>query len=368
MWDSPLRAAEFFAGMGLVRAALELSGFEVVFANDISPVKHAIYAANYGDDDFRLGDIRDLGGSDVPSVELATASFPCTDLSVAGARAGLAGSDSGLFWEFTRLLEEMGDRRPSAVLLENVLGFATSRGGRDLEAAIAGLNTLGYSCDLIVGDAKWFVPQSRPRVFVVGLTDPPQMEDRRRPTPVRPGWVWRYRSEHPDSRLHFYPIPAPASVTQRLGSVIERLPADDGRWWKTERVEKFTSSLSSIQLKRVNKMIRANELRWRTAYRRTRLGSAVWEVRRDDIAGCLRTARGGSSKQAVVEAGGGDLRVRWLIPREYAPVAGCRRCRLGRGHPEPGPVRTGRRGLRTGSRLDRPQLLRTGAEVGVHKG
>ena len=308
--------------MGLVRAALEQSGFRVVFANDISPVKQALYVANYGDDDFCLGDIRDLSGDDVPEVGLATASFPCTDLSLAGARAGLAGAESGLLWQFMRVLEEMGDRRPRGVLLENVLGFATSRGGRDLEAAIDGLNRLGYSCDLIVGDAKWFVPQSRPRLFVVGLADPPGIEDDRRLTPFRPGWVWRYRSEHPRSRMHFYPLAAPANESQRLAAVVERLEVSDGRWWPAGKVQDFKGSLSPVQLKRVNKLIGGGELAWRTAYRRTRRGIAVWEVRRDEIAGCLRTARGGSSRQAVVEAGFGQLRVRWLTPREYARLQG----------------------------------------------
>jgi len=322
MWDSPLRAAEFFAGMGLVRAALEQSGFEVMFANDISAVKFAMYAANFGDDDFCLGDIRDLWGDDVPTVELATASFPCTDLSVAGGRAGLAGTESGLFWQFTRVLEEMGDRKPRGVLLENVLGFATSQGGRDLEAAVEELNRLGYSCDLIVGDAKWFVPQSRPRLFVIGLADPPSIEDHGQPTPFRPGWVWRYRAKHSQSRMHLYPLPSPAKAVPELRTVVERLPGTDRRWWPAERMRSFEASLSPIQLKRVNKLIRDDRIQWRTAYRRTRRGGTVWEVRRDKIAGCLRTASGGSSKQALVEAGGGELRVRWLTPREYARLQG----------------------------------------------
>ena len=48
----------------------------------------------------------------------------------------------------------------------------------------------------------------------------------------------------------------------------------------------------------------------------------MWEIRSDDIAGCLRTARGGSSRQALVEAGHGELRVRWMTPREYARLQG----------------------------------------------
>ena len=321
MCNSPLQVAEFFAGMGLVRAALEPSDFEVVFANDISPVKQAIYLSNFGEGDFHLGDIREVTGDQVPEVDLITASFPCTDLSLAGARAGLSGPESGMFWEFARVLDEMGHRRPAAVLLENVLGFATSHGGRDLEKAILELNTLGYSCDLFLGDAKWFVPQSRPRLFIVGLTNPPESQNWL-PTKFRPEWIGRYRFGHSDCRWHSYPLSAPTTEPRKLRALIERLPTTDRRWWNAEQVKKFTASLSSVQMERVERMIRGQELQWRTAYRRTRQGSAVWEVRSDEIAGCLRTARGGSSKQAVVEAGGENLRIRWLTPREYARLQG----------------------------------------------
>ena len=127
--SSPLRAAEFFAGIGLVRMALQRAGIDVVWANDIEPIKERIYSENFGTADFRLGDVRQLRGSDLPDVDVATASFPCTDLSLAGWRRGLAGSGSGMFWEFARVLWEMGDRRPQAILLENVPGFVTSHGG-----------------------------------------------------------------------------------------------------------------------------------------------------------------------------------------------------------------------------------------------
>lgn len=102
--------AEFFAGIGLVRAGVEAAGFDVVWANDISKVKHAVYAANFGDD-YSVSDVRDIRGDDVPSVDLATASFPCIDLSLAGHRRGLAGEQSGLFFEFVRVLDEMGARQ-----------------------------------------------------------------------------------------------------------------------------------------------------------------------------------------------------------------------------------------------------------------
>lgn len=59
----------------------------------------------------------------MPSVDIATASFPCVDLSLAGYRKGLEGEQSGLFFEFCRVLREMGERIPPAVLVENVFSF-----------------------------------------------------------------------------------------------------------------------------------------------------------------------------------------------------------------------------------------------------
>jgi len=85
---APIRTAEFFAGIGLVRAALEPVGVEVVWANDIERAKRDLYAANHDGEHFHLGDVRDVRGSALPpGLELATSSFPCVDLSL-GPRVG----------------------------------------------------------------------------------------------------------------------------------------------------------------------------------------------------------------------------------------------------------------------------------------
>ena len=91
-------AAELFAGMGLVRAGLERCGVETVYANDIDETKASLYRENWGDDELHVGDICDVSGRDIPRVEIATASFPCVDLSLAGYRAGLNGNRSGLVY------------------------------------------------------------------------------------------------------------------------------------------------------------------------------------------------------------------------------------------------------------------------------
>jgi len=316
------RAAEFFAGIGLVRLSLEWTGGEVVFANDIEPTKRALYAANFGGDEFRLGDVRDVHGSDLPDVDVATASFPCTDLSLAGNRAGLAGAQSGMFWELARVLREMGDRRPKIALLENVPSFATSHEGSDLRAAITELGDLGYSCDLLALNASHFVPQSRLRLFVVAVKDPVVAPCGGEQSELRPPWLTRFRDENPDLSFWTAPIDPPSATAGTLDEVVERLRPTDARWWNQDRVGRFCASLSDIQATRLAGLRKGRKLQWGTAYRRTRHGRAVWEIRPDEISGCLRTARGGSSKQVLVQAGRDTLRIRWMTPREYARLQG----------------------------------------------
>lgn len=163
------RFAEFFAGIGLVRLALEPLGWKCVFANDISEEKAELYREQFGGSELDVRDIRAVKAKDLPKgLSLVTASFPCIDLSPAGNRNGLDGHHSRAFGPFIRLLDEYcpRSRAPNAILLENVLGLLTSEGGKDLARVIRSVNELGYRCDIVVVDAKWFVPQSRPRVFI----------------------------------------------------------------------------------------------------------------------------------------------------------------------------------------------------------
>src|SRR5437867_3072248 len=100
--------AEFFAGIGLMRIGLEREGWRILFANDIDEDKWQMYRDHFGHTgEFVPGDIHKLKPSDIPTVGLATASFPCNDLSLAGARKGLAGAQSSAFWGFRDILKKM---------------------------------------------------------------------------------------------------------------------------------------------------------------------------------------------------------------------------------------------------------------------
>lgn len=312
--------------MGLVRLGLEAAGFAVGWSNDIEPAKQQMYLGHFGETAghaFALGDVAGVAPADLPAgLGLAWASFPCTDLSLAGWRRGLGGAQSSTFWHFTGVIEGLGEARPPVLALENVVGLATSRGGEDLAAAIGELNRLGYSVDVLAIDARRFVPQSRPRLFLVGARDVPAEQDGDFASPLRPDWLdWVFHE--PSLRTHRAALPDPPPLmTSGLSATVEALPPDDPRWWDDARTAAFFASLSPIQAGRANELAGRPGVVHRTAYRRTRQGRPVWEIRPDDIAGCLRTARGGSSKQAVVALGEGQRRVRWMTPAEYARLMG----------------------------------------------
>jgi len=325
-------AAEFFAGIGLVRMGLEEAGFDVQWSNDINRDKHAMYVGHFRRSKghtFVVGDVSEVKAGEMPdNLAVAWASFPCTDLSLAGWRRGLGGKESGTFWHFTGVIDEMRDRRPPVVVLENVVGLATSHGGEDLAAAIRELNRLDYSVDVLTLDARRFVPQSRPRLFLVGAAEPPADEPELNDE-LRPGWL-QAPFGNPALLTHRAALPAPPPLlTAGLSERVERIPAADERWWDHKRTAAFTNSLSPIQAARLEALRTSRAVSYRTAYRRTRDGVAVWEIRPDDMSGCLRTARGGSSKQALVKVGGGQVRIRWMTPREYAWLMGARGYRLG---------------------------------------
>lgn len=316
-------AAEFFAGIGLVRAALESARWAVKYANDISPMKREMYRNNFCDQDFDDRDIRDIRGCEIPDVDLATASFPCIDLSLAGKHAGLDGQHSGLLWQFLRVIREMEDRRPPLLLVENVPSFVTSKNGGDLRNAIVGLNKLGYQCDLLVTDARWYVPQSRRRLFIICAARIPDHSkansfdcDLRSPAVL--GFIERNQD------LDLVPLRCPELPMQQpeLNTIVEALPQDADSWWDSSRTARFVESLSDRNQARLESLKACDDLTWATAYRRTRNGNSAWEIRGDAIAGCLRTASGGSSKQAIIEAKAGAARVRWMTPMEYARLQG----------------------------------------------
>ncbi len=148
------------------------AGWHIGFANDIDEDKWQRSRPFWRQpENLSWATFTKLDPGAIPDVTLATASFPCNDLSLAGARKGLAGEQSSAFWGFIDILTQMGlRRRPPLILIENVTGFLTSHDGNDFHDALAALNKLGYVLDPFIIDAGRFLPQSfRQRLFVVGI-------------------------------------------------------------------------------------------------------------------------------------------------------------------------------------------------------
>lgn len=326
-----MRFAEFFAGIGLVRMGLEQSGWKCEFANDIDPKKLAMYQAQFPDCEahFILDDIRNLNARLLPEVDLATASFPCTDLSLAGSRAGLAGKHSSALWPFLEVLHKIEQMRPRIVLLENVPGFLTSNAGADFKSALNALNRLGYSVDAVILDAAHFVPQSRPRLFVIGVYEPQVTlvrESRRTPmffeSQVRPRALAQFIHDNPQIQWKLRELPDLPRRTYNLNKIIEALPADSPDWWSQERSEYLLSQMSPRHTQVAQEMIASETETCGTVFRRVRNGKSMAELRVDGIAGCLRTPKGGSGRQILFVAGKGKYRVRLLTARECARLMG----------------------------------------------
>jgi DNA (cytosine-5)-methyltransferase 1 len=182
-----LTCIEFFCGIGLTHLGLSSQGWNCVYANDIEPKKKRMYETRFGganyyhvEDVWRTDRILDRIPND--PVDLATASFPCVDLSLAGSLRGFAGSESGAFYGFIKVMKKLREQRraPRSVLVENVIGFLSSHDGKFFEIALQQLADVGYFLDAFVVDAKHFVPQSRPRLFIVGFEATPAQPLRRR--------------------------------------------------------------------------------------------------------------------------------------------------------------------------------------------
>lgn len=329
---SAARFAEFFAGIGLVRLALEQVGWSVAFANDIDPKKYDIYNGHFGDaaDHFVVSDIRNIAPPDIPAVELATASFPCTDLSIAGGRAGLYAGESSAFWAFVEILKRMGDDRPRIVLLENVVGFLTSHGGKDFAAAMQALTSLGYGVDAFMLDARWFVPQSRPRLFVVGVMDRESDFDvtALRESRVRPRALLEAIRQSHGVRWALESLPEPPTASlESLGDILEEIPHHASVWWSSERAAYLYGQMSKRHKIIADEMIRKRSWSVGTVFRRVRRQEdgekrSMAELRVDGLAGCLRTPKGGSGRQILWKAGYGRFYARLLTPRECARLMG----------------------------------------------
>jgi DNA (cytosine-5)-methyltransferase 1 len=243
-------------------------------------------------------------------------------------REGLSGKQSSAYWGFVRILDEMGERRPPLVLLENVAGFLTSHEGRDFQAALLALNRLGYAVDALMMDAERFVPQSRVRLFVIGVRKPLRGTWGVRETPsfyqsaLRPKALADFIFMHPEIAWNLRDLPNPPKRQKELSDILEKLPDNSPFWWNKERTDYLVNQMSDRHGALLREMMAKRKWSYGTVFRRVRNNRSMAELRADGIAGCLRTPRGGSGRQILVQAGYDKVRARLLTARECARLMG----------------------------------------------
>lgn len=327
---------EFFAGGGMVRAGLG-PAWTCLFANDFDAKKGLSYQANWGTGgELRVGDVRAVSAGDLPGrVDLMWGSFPCQDLSLAGVGAGLKGARSGTFWAFRDIVQGLvaQGRGPRIVALENVCGTLTSHGGADFAAICGALAAAGYRYGAVVINAALFVPQSRPRLFVVGVApDVEVAEAMLAPGPVAPFHTPALErafgrvGAQALAPMVWWNLPAPARRNSVFADLIEEAPLSVA-WHSAEETAQLMTLMSPVNRAKVEAAKRAGRRMVGGIYRRTRTDAdgvkrQRAEVRFDDVAGCLRTPAGGSSRQTIMVVDGQRVRTRLISARETARLMG----------------------------------------------
>jgi DNA (cytosine-5)-methyltransferase 1 len=327
---------EFFAGGGMARLGLG-SDWKCTFANDICEKKASAYRANFGPSpELKVADVGRLSTKDLPGVaDLMWGSFPCQDLSLAGNGAGLDGERSGTFRPFWKLIKGLVSERraPRMVVIENVNGALTSHSGSDFTSIVRAFADSGYRVGAVIMNAARFLPQSRPRLFVVGIHGHISIPSRL--AGAIPAEPWHTKSlvkayENLPDRLTrhwiWWTMPTPRESVSQLASLIEDRPS--GITWHSEvETRRILSLMAPVHRKKVRNAMESGKRHVGTIYKRTRPnnnGVMVQraEIRFDGISGCLRTPVGGSSRQTVMIVEKGRVRTRLLSPREAARLMG----------------------------------------------
>ncbi len=326
---------EFFAGGGMVRAGLG-ERWSCLFANDFDRKKAETYRLNWRDDAMFCEDIRHVTTTRLPgAADLAWASFPCQDLSLAGGGAGLRGARSGTFWPFWRLVTTLRgeSRAPAIIALENVCGTLTSHRGRDFEELCRVFAEGEYRYGALIADAALFLPQSRPRLILVAVRDgvtipeglsvdapaPPFHPKTLRvavgglPQELKRDWIW-------------WSLSTPQPRNLALSDLIEDEPPDVS-WHTREQTAALLGMMSDVNLEKLRAAKSEGRTIVGTVYKRTRRdedGRRIQraEARFDGLSGCLRTPVGGSSRQLVVVVKGRKVRTRLISSRETARLMG----------------------------------------------
>lgn len=191
-----MKFIDFFAGVGGFTKGLELAGHECIGHCEFDKFAEASYRSmhtiteeqrtrlgkldkkkrqkeilksEYLNGEWYANDVRAVRAANMPVADCWTFGAPCQDFSIAGRRAGLEGERSSLVREIFRILEETEETyKPEWLIYENVKGMLSSNRGLDFLSILAEMDRLGYDAEWQIINSRWYVPQNRERVYVIG--------------------------------------------------------------------------------------------------------------------------------------------------------------------------------------------------------
>ena len=177
MEKGEFRTLDLFAGVGGIRLGFENAGFKTVFANDFDKNCKHTYDLNFSEPKLFVEDIWKLDINELPNFDILLGGFPCQAFSIAGYRRGFK-DDKGRGNLFFRIAEILEERKPSAILLENVKNLRSHDGGKTFKIIKETLEKLGYylKTEVLNSMTHGNVPQNRERIFIAGFLDKEKAE------------------------------------------------------------------------------------------------------------------------------------------------------------------------------------------------
>ena len=165
-----MKFIDLFAGIGGIRLGMEQAGHECVGWVEWDKFARKSYQAIHDTEgEYEGHDIKSVTGSELPAADIWTFGSPCTNISIAGNRAGLSGEQSSMFFEVMRLLREIDEKeKPKYLFMENVKNLLSSNRGWDFARVIFEMDKVGYDVEWDVLDSAEVVPQHRERIFIIG--------------------------------------------------------------------------------------------------------------------------------------------------------------------------------------------------------
>ena len=162
-----MKLIDLFSGIGGFSLGFQRAGYQFTehYFSEINKKAIANYKHNFPNAKY-IGDITSIQPADIAGADIITFGSPCVDFSVAGRRAGLAGTKSSLIKKAIALIAEI---RPSVFIWENVKGTFSSNARADFWAIIqAFANIGGYRLEWQLLNTSWVLPQNRERIYLIG--------------------------------------------------------------------------------------------------------------------------------------------------------------------------------------------------------